>query len=567
MHFSEMLIDVLVFLAASIAVVMVFKRVKTSAILGYLAAGVIVGPAGLALVKESDSLHILAEFGVVFLLFMIGLEFSVSRLKSLLKYVVGLGGLQVVLTAAIICAVAMAFAIGSSPAVIIGGGLALSSTAFVLQLLSERGERDTPHGKIALAILLFQDLAIVPLLILLSVLAADTQTSFLASLGIAVGEAALSLGIVYVLGRVMLRPIYRSIALTGETDLFVGATLLLIIGIGLFLSLFGVSMALGGFLAGLLLAETEFRHQIEADIKPFKGILLGLFFMTVGMAIDLKLLVDNIGLIVGIVVALLVGKTLLIALLGRMFGLEGGTALRVGMLLSQGGEFGFVLFISAGSLGVIPEEHVQLLLTCIALSMGTTPFLATLGKKVESVLCNRKLGTGGFGDDIQEGSSGHAIIVGYGRVGQTVATLMHEMGLPIVAIDRDVKRVQSLQVDDNQIFYGDANQISVLMSMGIKNARCVVITIDEPHGANKIIQAIHQIVPDMKVFVRAKDVAHVRWLEKNISVKAVPEAIEGSLQLGTIVLKDFGIEDTVAVKIVNDHRENLYLNLDDYPDS
>jgi CPA2 family monovalent cation:H+ antiporter-2 len=562
MHFSEIFFDILIILAASILVVSLFKRAKTSAILGYLTSGIILGPTGLAIIEQSENLNTLAEVGVVFLLFMIGLEFSVSKLRSLFKYVVGLGGLQVVLTASIIALVAIGFAFEPSAAAIIGGGLALSSTAFVLQFLTERGERDTRHGKLALAILLFQDLAIVPLLILLTVLA-DSQASFLASLGIAIGEAALSLGIVYILGRIIFPRLYRMIARAEESDLIIGTTLLLIFGIGWFLSLFNVSMALGGFLAGLLLAETEFRHQIEADIKPFKGLLLGLFFMTVGMTIDIGLLLGEIDIILALVAGLITLKAILITGLSKLFKIDLGNSLRVGLLLGQGGEFGFVLFLSAGTLGLLASNDVQILLTSIAVTMAVTPLLAALGQKVQMMVIGKQSKEFSVPTEKVEDLKGHAIIVGYGRVGQTIAHLMKETGQDAVALDLDIDRVQNCGGASQDIFYGDAKQISVLRSIGIDRAECIIITIDDTYSVNDIIHAAHQIAPKVRTYVRARDIDHVHLLEEHDTVRAVPETVEGSLQLAAIVLKDFGVDESEALKIIEAHRENLYKSLNE----
>lgn len=560
MHFSEMFFDILVILAASVFVVSIFKRVKTSAILGYLTAGMILGPTGLAIISDDVGLHTLAEFGVVFLLFMIGLEFSVSKLKALIRYVVGLGGLQVLVTGTVITVVAITFSFAPGPAVIIGGGLALSSTAFVLQLLVEQGERDTRHGKVVLAILLMQDLAIVPLLILLTVLA-DAQASFLASLGMAMGEAAIALGIIYILGRLLIRRAYQLVAQAQETDLIIAATFLLIFGIGWFLSLFDVSMALGAFLAGLLLSETEFRHQIEADIKPFKGLLLGLFFMTVGMTIDLQLLITNVGVILALVAGILLTKAIIITFLCCLFGIEIATAARVGLLLAQGGEFGFVLFISAGSLGLLGQETVQILLTCIALTMAVTPFLAKAGAKAWQVINDRKAPHTPDQNEALKGVKEHAIIVGLGRVGQTVAILLKETNLPVVALDLDIEHVQKMGGAQNRVYYGDAKQVTVLHAMGVERAKCVVITIDETRAANSIIHAVRQVAPKVKIFVRARDVAHVRLLEKNEIVRAVPEAMEGSLQLGALILRDFEVPEEDQKQIIDAHRNDLYEHL------
>ncbi|MHA1165959.1 MAG: monovalent cation:proton antiporter-2 (CPA2) family protein, partial [Alphaproteobacteria bacterium] len=423
MNDSEIFYDVLIFLVAAIVVVPAFRRLRTSPILGYLAAGILVGPYGLAVISDTKSAHTLAEFGVVFLLFMIGLELSVERLRSLGRYVFGLGALQVTVTGCLIGGVAWVLGATGEAAIIIGGGLALSSTAFVLQLLIERGERAASFGNISFAVLLFQDLAVVPLLMLVTLLGGG-EGSFLAAMGFAIVKATVALVLVIGIGRLILRPVYRIIAGTRSSELFVATTLLVVLGIGWLMSLVGISMILGAFLAGFLLSETEYRHQVEADIRPFRGILLGLFFMTVGMSIDIALIQSELAQITLIVIGLMAGKSIVTAALCRGFGLPVGDSVRVGLLLSQGGEFGFILFLTAGALGLLTTETTQILLASVTLTMVATPVMAYAGGQFSSFWARREkvsvAGAGKIGDDLHD----HVLIAGFGRVGQTVAKVL-----------------------------------------------------------------------------------------------------------------------------------------------
>jgi monovalent cation:H+ antiporter-2, CPA2 family len=436
---SEILYDVLIFLVAAVVVVPAFRRLRTSPVLGYLAAGILVGPHGLAVIRDSESAHTLAEFGVVFLLFMIGLEFSAERLRALGHYVFGLGALQVTVTGCLIGGVAWALGATEEAAIIIGGGLALSSTAFVLQLLIERGERATSFGNISFAVLLFQDLAIVPLLMLVSLLG-EGEGTFITAMGMAVVKAAVALLLVVGVGRLILRPVYRIIAETRSSELFVATTLLVILGTGWLMSLVGISMVLGAFLAGILLSETEYRHQVEADIRPFRGILLGLFFMSVGMSIDIALIWSELAQITLLVIGLMVGKSIVTAALCRGFGLPVSVSVRVGLLLSQGGEFGFILFLTASTLGLLAAETTQILLASVALTMVATPLMAYAGSQFSSFWArHEKVSVAGV-EQIGEDLHDHVLIAGFGRVGQTVAKMLSAGGISYAALDLDANR-------------------------------------------------------------------------------------------------------------------------------
>ncbi|TNE58158.1 MAG: hypothetical protein EP340_06230 [Alphaproteobacteria bacterium] len=557
MHQTAPFVEVLIFLLAAVGVVTAIQRLRTSPIIGYLIAGALIGPYGLALIHDSDSTHILAELGVIFLLFTIGLEFSFAKLRSMALQVFGLGGLQVLITAVAIAGVVAALGVSREGAIIIGGGLALSSTAFVLQLLGERGERSTPYGQTALAVLLFQDLAIVPLLMLVTLLGGD-HGAFWSVLGMAILEAAVALTCMAFVGRLLLRPLYKLIAGTDNSELFVATTLLVILGAGWVLSLFDISMVLGAFLAGILLSETEYRHQIESDIHPFKGILLGLFFMTVGMSIDPAFIVNNSLEILAAVFALLIFKMFLTGGLTLLFKQPVALAIRTGFILSQGGEFGFVLFLAAGALGLLTDQMVQFLLTVVALTMVSTPFAAMAGQRLAE-LFEKKLhrdlepGTQSVADQ-----SGHIIIAGFGRVGQVVALLLRTADFKCVALDLDANRVSNCRTSGFDIYYGDASLAAILRAVGIERARALIVSIDQPASLERIISAAREVAPEIRIFTRARDLVHGSKLVAKGATEAVPESLEASIQLGSIALTSLGVDPDEAQKIVQEIRDDDY---------
>jgi len=561
-HQSEYLIDVLVFLAAMVIIVPIFQRVKLSPILGYLAAGMLIGPYGFELIGETKAAQTLAHFGVVFLLFMIGLELSFRRLRALSSKVFGLGSLQVLICGFVIGLIAYLIGLGIYTAAIIGGGLALSSTAFVLQLLEERSERATRFGLTTFSILLLQDLAVVPLLIFVTLVGAP-GSSLLETLGLATLKGGAALITVIIFGRFLLRPLYRWIASTRSMELFVSTTLLTVLGMAWIMSIAGLSMELGALLAGLLLAETEYRHQIEADIKPFRGILLGLFFMTIGMFIDIGLIADNLGLIAIIVISLMLGKAFIITLLCRMFGTPISTSVRTGLALSQGGEFGFVIFGAALALGLLPQYVAQILMAAIALSMIATPGMFYIGKKMSEALKEHaQSGTDEQGIDIDDITQ-HVLIAGFGRVGQTIAKVLSDAGIAYVALDLDQERVQKCRAKGMSVYFGDANRIHVLKAAGAGHAKAAVITIDHALSANQVVVALRDSYPDLPIYVRARDRQHMRSLEKSGASAVVSEAAESSLQLGSIVLQSLNVSVDEIASLIEDYREDDYAKLEE----
>ncbi len=560
MNQSGLFYDALVFLIVAVVVVPLCQRLRTSPILGYLAAGIAVGPHGFAIVSETESARALAEFGVVFLLFLIGLELSVERLKGMRRYVFGLGALQVAVTGAAISGVALAAGQPPAAAIVIGAGLALSSTAFVLQLLIERGEQRTRFGRTVFSVLLFQDLAVVPFLILVPLLG-RAQATPVEAIGLAAAKAVMALAVIVVVGRFALRPAYRVIAGTGSSETLVAATLLVILGTSWLTSLAGLSMVLGAFLAGLLLAETEYRHQVEADIRPYRGILLGLFFITVGMSVDLSLVTTNSMVIPALVVGLVIAKAGVIGALCRGFGLPAGAAVRAGLLLAQGGEFGFVLFGAAMAAGVLEPAVGQILLVVVTLSMAVTPVLALAGRQISKRLMREGLAdVSGIGEATEE-LEGHVVIAGFGRVGQTIAKILSALDIPFVALDLDPVRVAHCRASGMPVFYGDASQARVLSATGLERAAAAAITIDRAEEASRAVAAMQELCPELRIVVRARDLTHARDLERAGASVVVPEAFEASLQLGAAVLQATDIDGEEVLRVLKSLREDDYARL------
>ena len=527
--------EILVVLAAAVAVVLVFRRLRVTPVLGYLAAGVLIGPHGAGVI-DAQRVQALAELGVVFLLFSIGLERSLQRMGQLRRLVFGLGTAQVAATAALAALFASLAGLPAGGALVIGGGLALSSTAVVLRMLGERRELSTRFGRVCLSVLLFQDLAVVPLLALVPALA-GAGGSAAGALGTALAKGVGALVVIAAGGRLLVQPLLRAVARARVPELFTGVTLLIALGVGWLTSLAGLSMALGAFLAGVVIAETEFRHQVEGDIEPFRGLLLALFFMTVGMGIDLALLAGRLPLVLALVAALVAGKAGVLAALSRLFGLPGGMAARVGLTLAQGGAFGFVLFALAASAGALDGDAAALASLVAAFSMAATPGLVWLGERAERRLSPRREATG---DEIAAAAGelhGHVVIAGYGRVGQTLGRLLEDQRIPHVALDADAALVEAARRHGLPAFFADAARAEILRAAGVEHAAAVVVTLDEPRAAERAVAAVRRASDAVPVLVRARDTAHSRQLRAVGATAVVPEVVEGSLELGETLLR------------------------------
>ncbi|MCC6470991.1 MAG: cation:proton antiporter [Alphaproteobacteria bacterium] len=566
--------EAVVFLVATVAIVPLFQRLRASPVLGYLAIGALIGPYGLGrlaeihpwlgyfVIADADLVRRFAELGIVLLLFVIGLGLSVDRVWSMRRTVFGLGLAQV-----LVCGGAIglaAWTLGTAPpaATVLGACLAMSSTAVVVQLLTERGEIATRLGRAAIAVLLFQDLAVVPILFLLSVLGGDGTHGVLPELGIALARAIVAVGLILALGRLLLRPVFRRIAQLRSQGLFVALSLLAVIGTGWLTGMAGLSMALGAFLAGLVLAETEFRHQIEMEIAPFKELLLSLFFVSIGMTIDLLVMAAHILPLVLAVIGLFAVKALIIAALGRAFRLPAHVALPLGLLLGQGGEFGFLIVGLAIINGVLPAETGRFAAMAVALTMALTPLAALLARIVERRLRRhvRHHDSPEPPEDLGD-LDGHVVIAGMGRVGEVVAMALEARQMPYVAVDLDAAGVARQRKEGRLVYFGDASRHELLARLGLERAAAVVITLDDPDIACRSIGCLRDNWPDLRIYARARDAEHARLLLDTGATHVVPETVEASLQLAEHVLEDLGVSKDTADELVDELRGEILVAL------
>ncbi len=555
--------EIILFLVASVLLVPLFKWFKASPVLGYLFVGAIIGPFGFAFIDDVDGVSRMAELGVVFLLFMIGLELSVERLKAMRTMVFGLGFAQVLVSGALIGAVALWWGNTMQASIIIGLCLGLSSTAVIMQLLMERGEFASRMGRASFAVLLAQDLAVVPLLMLITIFAADGSGHVAELVGTALLRALIAVVIIIFAGRWLVRHLYRMVTWTQSPELFMALTLLAVLGTAWFTGYAGLSMALGAFLAGLLLSETEFRHQVETDIEPFKGLMLGLFFISIGMGIDFGVLAsDWLNVLIG-VSGLVALKAVILAGLALAFRLPVTTSIRTGLLLSAGGEFAFVGVTAALGSGVIVDATAQYVLIVAAVSMALTPFLADLGSWLKDLIEAR---TGG--EPIQaaggeaRGLEGHVIIAGYGRVGQTVAKMLGDLKHPYMALDLNVPRTRDCRSKGEPVYYGDASKPDVLERVGADHAGAVVVTLDNFAAASRAVENIRGRWPAIPIFVRAWDMTHSEELFKLGATGVVPETLESSLQLAGQVLESLGTPREAVADIITRIRDKDYRGLE-----
>lgn len=546
--------DLLIFLATAGFIVPIFRRFKVGTVPGFLIAGIVLGPHGIGrfatelpflnsiTLTTAERVAPFAELGILFLLFVIGLEVSPERLRAMRRLVAGLGGSQVMLTAALIgLATAMA-GMPSAAAVVLGLALSFASTAVVVPVLIEGGRWTTPVGRTSFAVLLAQDMAVVPIVMLVQILAGNSggEAAFLSVLR-DLATALLAVGTIVLIGRFGLRPLLRSAAATGSRELVLAIALFLAISAGLITAAAGMSPALGAFLAGLLLSGSEFRHQLEIDIDPFKGLLLGLFFMTVGMGLDLVLFGDIGGWIVVSVLGLVAIKAIILFCLSLGFGLGPAVAIEAGLTLAGCGEFAFVVLTLAGGEGMIDPQGLAFINAIVVLTMLATPFLALLGRKLGACLEHQRDSRDSGPDGGAERLSDHVVIGGYGRVGQLIARLLEENGVPYVAVDLNVARVEEGRRRGKPIHFGDISRGEMLALIGAKSANSFVITTDEPSKVELTVRAIRDGWPDALIYARARDEAHAGRLLMLGASAVVPEAVEGSLQLAGMVLEGIGL--------------------------
>ncbi len=557
MHDPTLLAEILIFLVAAVAVASVLQRLRSSLVVGYLVAGVVIGPEVLGLVSETPTVRGLAELGVVFLLFTIGLELSVERLRVIRNQIFGLGTAQVALTGATVGGIALAAGFPFAFAVVVGAGLALSSTAIVAQLLSERGQTTTRHGRLAFAILLLQDLAVVPLLALVAALAADGRETG-ASVLLSLGTAVLALAGVAVAGRLVLRPLLRLFAVGHRPELFAAVTLVVLLGMSWLTASLGLSLAIGGFLAGVLLAETEYRHQVAADIKPFLGLLLGLFFMTVGLGLSLRTIVDHAPTVLALVLGLFVLKGAIIHGLCRVSGISSGMSAGTAFLLGGAGEFGFVIFAMAFDHGILGPRDSSVLAAVIVASMALTPLAFSIGRRLRARLDTRPADDGEQMHSETVDLTNHVVIAGFGRVGLSLSRTLAAAEIPYVAIEFQPARVEAARAGGLPVYYGDAGRLEVLEAAGIARARAAVIILDDADATERTVHLLHGRHPHLAVHARARDNDHMRRLAAAGARDVVHETYEMSLQIGETVLREYGTGEDRIHGIIDAHRRHEY---------
>jgi len=560
---------VLLLLGVAVLTVTLFRRLHLPPILGYLIVGILVGPYGSGLVASSEETRFLAEFGVVFLLFAIGLEFSLPQMIAMKGSVFGLGGSQVVITAGAIALVGWLLGLSPEAALITGAILALSSTAIVTKQLSEQLELNSEHGRLGVSILLFQDLAVIPLLVMIPILAGGGEGGVLVPLLLAVLKAALVFVVIMAIGHWLLRPLFHEIARARSAELFTLTVLLVSLTAAWLTHEAGLSLALGAFLAGMMLGETEYRHQIEADIRPFQDVFLGLFFVTVGMRVDLLSLLPVLHWVLLLSLGLILFKGSVILLLVKLSGRSSANAFRSALLLAQGGEFGFVLLDLSLGHTLLPMEAGQRLFAAIIISMACSPFLIRYNQRLTETFCHLR-GNGGAGFGIQEieaetrDLARHVILCGYGRIGQNIGRLLAQEGFPYVALDLDPGVVREAHEAGEPVHFGDAVRHEILQAAGLERASAVVLTFEDHPSAMKILHRVREAVPDLPVLVRTKDDSHLEELERAGAAEVMPEAVEASLMMGGQLLLLLKVPGSRIFKIMRDIRRDHYKLLRDF---
>ncbi|WP_027994592.1 monovalent cation:proton antiporter family protein [Simplicispira psychrophila] len=565
----------LLYLLAAVLGVVVCRSLKLPPMLGYLAAGVMIGPHALALAQNSESVRHLGEFGVVFLMFAIGLEFSLPKLRAMRRNVFGLGLFQVALTMGLGFGGTLLLAaffggvwdVSWQTALALSGTLSMSSTAIVVKLMAERAELETDHGRRILGILLFQDLAVVPLLVLIPALGSSPD-QLLAALGMALFKAAILVAVLLTGGQGVMRWWLTLVARRKSEELFMLNLLLITLGLAWLTDLAGLSLALGAFIAGVLVSETEYRHQVGTDIRPFHDVLLGLFFITIGMMLDWHILLEQWALVLSLLLVPLVLKTGIILLLARMMGATTGVAMRTGLYLAQAGEFGFVLLSLTQDNGLVRPALMNPILAAMVLSMLATPFLILYSnqivmKLVASDWLHQSLQMTTIARKSID-SSKHVIICGYGRCGQNLARMLEAEGIPYMALDLDPDRVRQAAAAGDSVVYGDATRLQALVAAGLVRASAVALTYRDVPASLKVLANISSHAPHVPVVVRTQDDTYLDRLQAAGATEVVPEAIEGSLMLAGHALALVGVPMRRVIRLLQDQREARYKLLRGY---
>ena len=551
----------LILLGSAVAVVVLFRRLSMPAILGYLLVGAAIGPGALGLVSASEDKRYLAEFGVVFLMFSVGLEFSLPQLMAMRRTVFGFGGAQVALTMVLAAAVALATGQSWKTGLIVGGVLAMSSTAIISKTLSEQAQLHTPAGRQIMGVLLFQDLAVIPLLVLIPALALPAE-ALAGAMGLALVKAAVVLAVVLFVGQRLMRPLFHVVAKQKSSELFVLFVLLVTLGLSWVTELAGLSLALGAFLAGMLISETEYRYQVDDYIKPFRDVLLGFFFVTIGMLLDPRAVAENWLRVVLVLVALLAVKFALILWLARQFGNEKPTAIRCALALAPAGEFGFVLLSLAGREGALDPATLQVVLAGALISMLVTPVLLAKTERivlyfVESEWTQRAMALHQLAVKTMA-VQGHVIVCGYGRSGQALARFLEREGVSVIALDADPERVRQAAAAGDSVVYGDASRREVLAAAAISRAVAVVVSFAATAKALTIHAHLREMRPELPVIVRTWDDTDVGKLREAGAAEIVAEVVEGSLMLATQTMMLLGVPLNRVLRRLREVRSERY---------
>jgi monovalent cation:H+ antiporter-2, CPA2 family len=570
MGHNDPLLQILILLAASVCVVAAVRKLALPAILGYLAVGMLLGPHALELAADNETTQLLADFGVVFLVFTLGLEFSLPRLVAMRWEVLGVGGAQVLITVGLVASGAILFFdVVPAVAVLIGGAVAMSSTAIIIAQLTEQSENNRTHGRLAVAICLFQDLSFPLLLALLSALSGGVGTVDAAHIMGAIGVAAFALLLVLAAGRWLLRPLFLMIASVRSAELFSLAVLLAVLASAWATQAAGLSLALGAFLAGMMLAETEFRHQVEATIRSYREVLLGLFFITVGMLLDVGLLLRDLPVVMAILLGMLLLKAAVVAVVAKPATKSWFKSLRTGVIVAQGGEFGFALLILLLRKELLDPAIAQPLLAATVLSMVFSPLIIRHNRRITRVIL-RETGNPQTEAMRQErvtlaaADREHVVICGFGRVGQNIARVLEQSGFEYIALDVDPYRIRTGRQAGDPVVYGDAGQIKVLENVGIAHASVVVITFANPDVALRILRAVRELRADVPILVRTQDDTKLTELQAAGATEVVPETFEASLMLLSHLLLLVKLPVGTVLRTVNDIRSHRYSMLRQY---
>lgn len=553
---SSYLIDIIILLMAAVIAVPIFQAIRLGAVPGFLVSGVIVGPSGLGLIDNISEIGHLAEIGVVLLLFVIGIELKPSRLWLMRRLVFGLGSLQVLLTGILLGGIAyFVFDVSLRAATLIGPALALSSTAFVLQILVEQKSLTSTYGRASFSVLLLQDLAVVPLLALVPLLTIP-ELSIGKNIGFALAESILILGLIVLVGRFFLHPILHRVALSGNAEVFTASAVLIVLGTAMATEYIGLSMAMGAFLAGLLISDSSYRHQVIAEVQPFRGLLLGLFFMSMGMSLNLSLLLENPVVSLGLVGGLVMIKVVVLFPLAYLFGLKTKNSLAVALVLAQSGEFGLVLFSLAFQTDLFTEKLFQQLLLVVLVSMLVTPVLAHLAQRLSKDKDKKTIKN-------IELPLAPIVLAGFGRVGHRIGEVLAVAEIPFIALDSDALIVEKERAKGHPIFYGDVCNPQLLESVGASNAKIIILTLNDVEATEKLVKTLRKMYPEIDVYVRGHSLSKCRELRKLGASGAVSETLETSLELARMALKKASFDNIRQEEILSDFRKTYYSKMDE----